>query len=213
MEGVPTLRKIIISISFIVVVIAVVIGGLLFYVRGHGFSAREEPTWMERVMAQNARKIATPADAKTLRNPRQQQSEEMMSEADEHFVEHCSICHGIDGRGDTTIGRNLYPKVPDMTEPQTQELSDGELYYIIFNGIRLTGMPAWGSEDKPEAIWDLVALIRRLPKLSPEESKRLQVLGGENTANSAKQADEPSKIDGQAKQRPSPRKHTHTHKH
>jgi hypothetical protein len=49
-----------------------------------------------------------------------------------------------------------------------------KLYYIISNGIRLTGMPAWGSEDKPEAIWDLVSLIRRLPKLSPEELQRLQ---------------------------------------
>jgi len=98
----------------------------------------------------------------------------MIAEADEHFVEHCGVCHGIDGRGDTVIGKNLYPKVPDMSQPGTQQLSDGEIYYIISNGIRLTGMPAWGSEDKPEAIWDLVSLIRRLPKLSSEETQRLQ---------------------------------------
>jgi mono/diheme cytochrome c family protein len=208
-------RKIIISISFIVAVVAVVIGGLLLYIRGHGFSAREEPSWMEKVMAENARKIATPADAKTLRNPRAEQSADMIAEADEHFVEHCSICHGIEGRGDTTIGRNLYPKVPDMTQSQTQELSDGELYYIIYNGIRLTGMPAWGSEDKPEAIWDLVSFIRRLPKLSPEELQHLQEAAREAGGELSEQAPEPEKKEGAepTKERKAMPKHTHVHKH
>src|SRR5216683_3132688 len=168
------MRKIILSVFSTLLVISLILGGLAIYMRGHGFSAREQPTWMERIMARNARKIATPAEAKNLRNPRQQQTTEMTAEADEHFVEHCGICHGIDGRGETVIGRNLYPKVPDMGAADTQQLSDGEVYDIISNGVRLTGMPAWGAEDKPEAIWDLVSLIRRLPKLSTEELKRLQ---------------------------------------
>ena len=97
-----------------------------------------------------------------------------MAEAREHFVEHCSMCHGIDGRGQTVIGRNLYPKVPPLTDADTQQLTDGELFYIISNGVRFTGMPAWGGEDSPESIWGLVAFIRRLPKLSPEEIKLMQ---------------------------------------
>ena len=207
------MRKVIISVISTVVVIGAVIGGFLIYIRGTGFSAREQPSWMEKVMAQNARKIATPSDAKSLKNPRQQQTEEMIAEADEHFVEHCAMCHGVDGRGDTVIGKNLYPKAPDMTMADTQQLSDGELYYIINNGIRLTGMPAWGSEDKPEAIWDLVSLIRRLPKLSSEELKRLQMAASQEST-SAEQADESSKKNGEPeKQQPLARKHTHTHKH
>jgi mono/diheme cytochrome c family protein len=165
---------------------------LMTIILSAGFSAREQPGWMERTMALNTRKIATPADAKTLANPRQQQRAEMIAEADKHFVEHCGICHGIDGRGDTTIGRNLYPKVPDMSQPDTQQL-DGELYYIIGNGIRLTAMPAWGPEDKPEAIWDLVSLIRRLPKLSPEELQRLQKTAREAGGEVGEQAPEDEK--------------------
>jgi mono/diheme cytochrome c family protein len=208
------MRKVIISVISTVVVMAAVIGGFLLYIRGTGFSAREQPSWMEKVMAQNARKIATPADAKSLKNPRQQQSEEMIAEADEHFVEHCSTCHGIDGRGDTTIGKNLYPKVPDITLVDTQRLGDGELYYIIYNGIRLTGMPAWGSEDRPEAIWDLVSLIRRLPKLSPEESKRLQQTASESGEQvEEKPGEEPNKEDKSSKQPETQQKHKHTHKH
>jgi mono/diheme cytochrome c family protein len=210
------MKTVLLSLLFAVLIVALLFGGLYVYARGHGFSARTEPGWMERTMARNARNIATPADAKSLTNPRQQQTSEMIAEADEHFVEHCSLCHGIDGRGDTTIGNNLYPKAPDMSRQDTQQLADGELYYIISNGIRLTGMPAWGSEDKPEAIWDLVSLIRRLPKLSPEELQRLQTAAREAGGEVGEQAPEDqnekgtSRKEGEAKPKPT---HTHTHKH
>lgn len=92
------------------VVVGVILSGGLLYMRGQGLSAREEPTWIERIMARNARKIVTPPDAKNLSNPRSRQTAEMIAEADEHFVEHCGICHGIDGRGDTAIGRNQHER-------------------------------------------------------------------------------------------------------
>ncbi len=57
-----------------------------------------------------------------------------------HWADHCATCHANDGSGDTTIGRNLYPKAPDMRKAPTQDLTDGELFYIIENGVRLTGM-------------------------------------------------------------------------
>ena len=206
------MRKVILSVISTLVVIGVIFLAGVLYMRGQGFSAREEPTLMERIMARNARKIATPPDAKNLSNPRSQQTAERIAEADEHFVEHCGICHGIDGRGDTVIGRNLYPKVPDMSAADTQQLSDGEIYYIIGNGIRLTGMPAWGSEDKPEAIWDLVSLIRRLPKLSPDELKRMQEAARNTGGELSEEAGEPEKKEaGEAPKEQT--KHTHTHKH
>ena len=208
------MKSVILSVLVTLVVIGLILAGGLFYMRGQGFSAREEPTWMERAMARNARKIATPPDAKNLANPRAQQTAEMIGEADEHFVEHCGICHGIDGRGDSVIGRNLYPKVPDMSAADTQQLNDGEIYYIISNGIRLTGMPAWSSEDKPEAIWDLVSLIRRLPKLSPEELKRLQEAARNAGGELSEEAGELEKKEaGEASKEETKPKHTHTHKH
>jgi mono/diheme cytochrome c family protein len=95
-----------------------------------------------------------------------------------HFADHCASCHGNDGRGQTTLGRNMYPKAPDMTLPETQRLSDGELFAIIENGVRLTGMPAWGSpgpEDDNET-WELVHFIRHLPKITPEELDEMKEL-------------------------------------
>jgi mono/diheme cytochrome c family protein len=94
-----------------------------------------------------------------------------------HFADHCAICHGNDGSGDTEIGRNLYPKAPDMRQPQTQNLSDGELFYIIENGVRLTGMPAWGTGLEGEkGSWALVRFIRHLPQLTEEERKQMEQL-------------------------------------
>lgn len=162
--------KILVAILLLLVMGAV---ALFLWVRSHGFSARAEPSWIEARLARHARRIATPANARDLKNP-VQITDARMSEAREHFAEHCAMCHGIDGRGQTVMGRNLYPKVPPMTDADTQQLTDGELFYIISNGVRFTGMPAWSGEDSPESIWGLVVFIRRLPKLSPEEIKQMQ---------------------------------------
>lgn len=77
----------------------------------------------------------------------------------------------------------MYPPAPDMRRPETQQLSDGELFYIIQNGVRLTGMPGWGSsspgDDHDHAAqdsWKLVHFIRHLPQLSFEEKKEMEKL-------------------------------------
>jgi mono/diheme cytochrome c family protein len=175
-------RKIIILLVVLLFVLAGIVYGVVWF-RNHGFSAREQPTRLEAYLARHARRIATPAGAKSLQNPHPK-TEESLAEAREHFVAHCSICHGIDGRGQTTIGRNLYPKTPDMRDAETQQLTDGELFYIITNGVRFTGMPAWGDEDSPESIWALVTFIRRLPQLSPEELKRMKEMAEGEAASS-----------------------------
>ena len=84
--------------------------------------------------------------------------------------------------GNSVIGRGLYPPAPDITDAKTQEQTDGELFYIISNGVRLTGMPAWQGEDSPEEIWDLVSFIRHLPQITPEELKQMKEMSGEETA-------------------------------
>jgi mono/diheme cytochrome c family protein len=87
-----------------------------------------------------------------------------------HFADHCASCHANDGSGNTEMGQKLYPRTPDMRLPRTQELSDGELYYIIENGIRFTGMPAWGSGGSDDhETWHLVLFIRHLSHLTQDD--------------------------------------------
>ncbi len=160
-------------VAFVAVVAVVVVAGL--YLGGRGFSAHEKPSWFEELLARNARSIATPAKAKRLQNPIQI-TQERLASARAHWVDHCALCHGLEGSGNTAIGRNLYPPAPDLRDAQTQRLADGELFYIINNGVRLTGMPAWGGLHSDEETWELVAFLRQLPHLSAEDLQQLQRL-------------------------------------
>jgi mono/diheme cytochrome c family protein len=96
----------------------------------------------------------------------------------EHFADHCASCHGNDGGGDTQYGRGLYPRPLDLRAAATQQLTDGELFYIIEHGIRFTGMPAFGTGEKEgeEGSWQLVHFIRHLPRLTEDELGRMSEL-------------------------------------
>jgi mono/diheme cytochrome c family protein len=142
----------------------------------HGFSARNEPTAVESALARAMRRMAVPASTRTAENP-VPATEQVLSDAMAHFADHCAGCHGNDGRGETEIGRNLYPPVPNMAT-KTQELSDGEIFSVIKNGVRLSGMPAWGddSSESDRESWALVRFIRHLPDITPDELERMRDL-------------------------------------
>jgi mono/diheme cytochrome c family protein len=175
----------------ILIVLAAVVSGLVAYtIVRRGISARAEPSGVETVMARTMRKLATPAAVRSRANP-VPRSDDVVTAAMEHFADHCAVCHGNDGGGDTEMGRGMYPRVPDMRASLTQSLSDGELFSIIENGIRLTGMPAWGTgtaEGERES-WALVHFIRHLPALTPEEIERMEALNPK-TPDQLKEEDE-----------------------
>ena len=154
------------TIAAIAVVFIVCFAGIALFVRGHGFSAREEPSSAETYVARKLRSFAIPADIRRASNP-VEPTELAVAEARDHFADHCAVCHANNGSGQTEMGGNLYPPAPDMRTPVTQNLSDGELFYIIRNGVPFTGMPGWGGEDSEN--WKLVLFIRHLPKILPVE--------------------------------------------
>ena len=122
-------------------------------------------------IARTLRHFAVPATLRAARNPLPL-TPAVLAEARQHFADHCAECHGNDGRGQTEIGKNLYPRAPDMTLPETQELSYGELFAIIRDGVRLTGMPGWGGDDADN--WKLVHLMRHMPRMSKEEIRSMK---------------------------------------
>jgi mono/diheme cytochrome c family protein len=153
-------------------------GGLLFLTKqANGFSARAQPSVLERWAARRARAMALPAGAKERTNP-VPDSPEVLAEARAHWADHCAACHSNNGSGEAEMGKHMYPAAPDMRQAETQNLTDGELFYIIQNGIRLTGMPSWGgvtSHDEQDS-WKLVRFIRHLPKLTAEEEQEMETL-------------------------------------
>jgi mono/diheme cytochrome c family protein len=146
----------------------VVIAGLL-WVCSTGLNTRDTPGALETRLAITLQRLAIPRGARDLANP-MQATPELLVEARRHFADHCASCHGNDGSGATEMGQKLYPRVPDMRLPQTQNLSDGQIYYIIENGVRFTGMPAWGTGGTDDHdSWHLVLFIRHLPHLTAED--------------------------------------------
>ena len=184
--------------------------GLVLIRQGRGFSAREQPTGMERWVARKARDLAMPADAKSKLNPIPN-TPEVLAEASAHWADHCFSCHANDGSGDTVIGKHLYPPSPDMRLPDTQKLSDGELFYIIQNGIRLTGMPAWGSggSHDEEDSWKLVHFIRHLPQLTLEEKKAMEKLNPKSPDELREEQEEEKFLRGEDSNEPTPEHHHH----
>jgi mono/diheme cytochrome c family protein len=89
------------------------------------------------------------------------------------FRTHCVACHGAPGVDPTEGGASLNPPAPGLTLARVQARSDGELKWIVSNGIRMTGMPAFGASRSEEEVWQLVAALRRLPELSAEERRIL----------------------------------------
>jgi mono/diheme cytochrome c family protein len=158
------------SAGAIALALLIAIGSFLFLKTGaNGFSARSPPSLIEVVAARQARGMAMPASAKAVSNP-VVKSHEVLSEAMAHWADHCAGCHGNDGSGQVDLGRQMYPPAPDMRKAGTQDLTDGELFYVIENGIRLTGMPGWGgSGASGKDSWKLVHFIRHLPDLSATE--------------------------------------------
>lgn len=142
-----------------------------------GFSAKVEPHALEVMMARQLRRLAIPIEQRNKPNP-VIPSSQVLAEGRAHFADHCATCHGNDGGGQTPIGKNVYPKAPDLRLKDTQSMSDGELFFTIHNGIRFTAMPAWGSGDPEKDLdsWKLVLFIRHLPQLSPEELEEMKSL-------------------------------------
>jgi len=162
-----------ITISALVAVLLFFGGAVYWLVSANGFSARTIPTPVERLVMRALHRWSVPLRARSAANP-VAFSPEVWAESRAHFADHCASCHGNDGRGNTAMGRNLFPKAPDMTLAATQNKTDGELYWIIENGIRLTGMPAWGAGGPDDAdSWKLVHFIRHLEHLTPEDLKAM----------------------------------------
>lgn len=172
--------------------VAVVIGAAAygFSVMRRGFSTRTQPSRLEAVVARTVRSLAIPRDAKEKRNPwAERATPEVLAAARAHWADHCALCHANDGSGNTEIGENLYPKAPDMRLPATQDLADGELYYIIRNGVPLTGMPAWGDagQEQDDESWQLVSFIRHLPNITPQELREMERLNPKSEAQRAEE--------------------------
>ena len=194
-----------------VLVVALVAGGL-FVMGARGLSARERPSELERCMARRVRNMAAPADAQERVNP-VSNSPEVLAEARAHWADHCAGCHANNGSGDTEMGKRMYPPAPDMRLPDTQQMTDGELFFVIQNGIRMTGMPGWGggSQHDEQDSWKLVHFIRHLPQVGAEEERGMQSLNPKSPDELKEEQEEKEFLNGEEPHEQTEHQHEHHH--
>lgn len=151
----------------LLVLVLLVIAGVLFVGSGvYGIGA-DEPHWSttqrvidllrDRSITVHAKGIAVP----DLNDPKR------IAEGAEHYAAMCTGCHLAPGMADTELRQGLYPMPPDLAHADA--LDPGEAFWIIKHGVKLTAMPAWGKSHDDESIWGLVAFVRKLPQMTPEQ--------------------------------------------
>ena len=135
-------------------------------------SASSRPSKLEKALAGWVRdasiRARAPRDVKAPTDPA------TLAKGRSEYAEHCQVCHGLPEAEQSSIAQGLNPPVPDLAEPTTQARSDGELFFIVSQGIRLSGMPAFAKSEPDDVRWAMVAFVRHLPKLSAEERAELE---------------------------------------
>ena len=181
------------------------------YLMATGLSARPSPGAVETALARAARRFAVPRAVRDLKNPIPA-SPDVIAAGRAHFADHCAQCHANDGSGNTEMGQGLFPRAPDMATV-SQELTDGELFYVIEHGIRFTGMPAWGTGTPAgeEASWHLVHFIRHLPQIRNSEVEEMEGMNPRSPVEVRQEIEEERFLQGDDVAPPQPAAPAHAH--
>jgi mono/diheme cytochrome c family protein len=152
-------RRVALKDKLMLGIISAMLGALL-----QGCTAGKPPSQAESSLANAAKDVAIPLEAGKKKNPLPD-TDEVVSQGREVFLGSCAQCHGADAHGDTNVGRNMTPPAMDLSSSHVQHWSDAELFWIIQNGVRLTGMPAWRSSISENDSWKLTHFIHNLHRM------------------------------------------------
>ena len=154
-----------------VVLLTALVGSAVIFTGAYDVAATT-PHWpvTERLI-NTARVRSIKARATGIQPPATFGAEQSLMMGTEHFAAHCAVCHGAPGVPKGDIAHGLYPPPPDLAA-STKLYSDGELFWIIKHGIKMTGMPSW-ADHSDEEIWATVAFLKKLPGMTEQEYARL----------------------------------------
>ncbi len=162
------------------VILAVLLGAML--VLTSGCPASKKPSRIEAMLANMAKDVAIPLEARGRTNPLPR-SDEVVEEGKQLYMLSCAMCHGTDGHSQTRLGLAMYPPAMDLTSPHVQHWNDAELFWITQNGVRLTGMPGWKTMVSETDTWKIVHFIHALPRLEAAAVERAARTEAELIAN------------------------------
>jgi len=126
--------------------------------------ALQEPGRVETALATRAKHILIRRSSRHGIPPAPTNLQASIEEGDKLYGTDCGGCHGLDGNKLTDAGRWMYPRAAQLASREVQQYSDRELFWIVKNGIRPSGMPAFGKVESDEHIWNLVHYVRTLAR-------------------------------------------------
>lgn len=145
-----------------VVVLVVVFAGADLLISRFSLTALPEPGRAETLLAMKAKHYLVRRESRDGVPDGPQRTPVKIAEGEKLYGTECAMCHGMNGRVPTDAGRWMYPRAADLTSLRVQSYSDRELFWVVRNGIRLSGMPAFGKVESDEHIWSLVQYVRSL---------------------------------------------------
>jgi len=149
-------------VKAVVIVLLLEVGGLYLAAVNWNPSAVNDPGGTEVYLATKAKHWLIGGRARSGIPPALPRSDSNVKEGQDLYGTECALCHGLNGHTPTDTGRWMYPRTADLTSAAVQQYGDAELFWIIKNGIRLTGMPAFARVEPDENIWRLVFYVRKL---------------------------------------------------
>jgi len=158
--------------SFVILVLAGLLGGGAYIYLGlFNVSATDHHSPAIHWVMEQARIRSIRAHAAGIQVPAGLDDPQQVLAGTDHFAAHCAVCHGAPGVPKGDIAKGLYPAPPNLAEAAAR-YSPAELFWILKNGIKMTGMPAW-SDHSDEELWSAVAFIEKLPGMSEEDYAKL----------------------------------------
>ncbi len=119
------------------------------------------------------------------------QTPENLHQGENEYDEHCAVCHGFDGSARNTLNADFYPPVPRLARG-VQAMRDGEVYFIVANGVRMTAMPGYGKTHSPDELWHVILWVRHFPNLTPDEKAAIERKMNQTEHKNAKRQEERS---------------------
>ncbi len=160
----------------VLVLLAIVSLGVAFYFfTGRYNVAATSPHWditleiLEMVRNQSIRRYSESVSV-----PQSLDDPKLREIGFHHYHEMCRLCHGAPGYERTEFARGLYPSPPHLASEAIQkEWSDAKLYWIVDNGLKMTGMPSFGVTHSEKQMWGIIAFLKLLPSLKPDEYRSM----------------------------------------
>lgn len=175
-------------LGIVLTIVVLLIGGAGMALLGFmPTRANKQPPDWERHMAMSALDNSVERHAPHTNNPVPPTDENLISGL-KIYTMNCALCHGGIDRQPSTLAKSLYPPPPNLILDPDDD-PEWHIYYVIHNGIRYTGMPAWDKTLSETDMWKVTAFLSRIEKLPPAVQDFWKQAGGPPAAASAEQGE------------------------